>query len=92
MDKGKGKVGSPPSLKITDNLPPPLSDTPLTHTVDNQPTIKSMETPLEDTNPESHILYTMNIDTQEVSIVVDKETTKDKKEDVATEPPATDVC
>lgn len=50
-----------------------------------------METPQEDTNPESEILYTMNIDTQEVNIVVDKETTEDKKKDVATKSPTADV-
>lgn len=90
-DKGKGKVGGPPSLNITDNLPPPPSYTPLVHTIDKQLATKSMETPHEDTNPESEILYTMNIDTQEVNIVVDKETTGGKKKDVATEPLAIDV-
>lgn len=90
-DKGKGKVGGPPSLKITDNLPPPPSDTPPEETTDNQMATESMETPQEDTNPESKILYTMNIDTQEVNVVVDKETTKDIKEDVTTESPIADV-
>lgn len=50
-----------------------------------------METPLEDTNLESEVLYTMNIDTQEVNVVVDKETTEDKKKDVTTESLTTDV-
>lgn len=50
-----------------------------------------METPQEDTNPESKILYTMNIDSQEVNIVVDKETTEDKKKDMATKSPTVDV-
>lgn len=88
-DKGKGKVGGPPNLKITDKLPPPLFDTPPVETIDTQPTTQSMETPHEDTNPESNFFYTMNIDTQEVNIVVDKESTE--KIDVAIETPAIDV-
>lgn len=90
-DKGKGKEGGPLNLKITDNLPPPLSDTPPVELVNKQPATESMEAPLEDTNLESEVLYTMNIDTQEVNIMVDKETTEDKKKDVATEPLALDV-
>lgn len=50
-----------------------------------------METPQEDTNPKSKILYAMNTDTQEVNIVVDKETTEDKKKDMATKSPAANV-
>lgn len=90
-DKGKDKVGGPPNLKIMDNLPPSHSDTPPVETIDTQPLTESMETPHEDTNPESEILYTMNIVTQEVNIVVNKETTEDKKKYVATEPPTIDV-
>lgn len=41
-----------------------------------------MDTPHEDTNFDSEVLYTMNIDTHEVNIVVDKESTD--KRDVAT--------
>lgn len=46
-----------------------------------------MDIPHGDTNPDSEVLYTMNIDTQKVFIVVDKESTG--KTDVATGPPAT---
>lgn len=35
-DKGKRKVGGPPSLKIIDNLPPPTSYTPPVQTIDSQ--------------------------------------------------------
>lgn len=90
-DKGKGKVGGPQSLKIIDNLTPPPSDTPLVVTTDNQPATESMETPLEDTNTESKILYTINIDTQEVNVVVDRKTIVDKKEEVTTESPVANV-
>lgn len=90
-DKGKGKVGGSPSLKITDNLTPPPSDTPLLEAIDNQSATKSMETPLEDTNLEFEVLYTMNIDTQEVNVVVDREATQDKKKDVTTESSTVDV-
>lgn len=50
-----------------------------------------METPLEDTNLESEILYTVNIDTQEVNVLVDREITEDKKKDVTTESPTANV-
>lgn len=86
-DKGKGKVGGPPSIKVTDNLPPPPSDAPPVETIGTPPVIdnvESMQTTHEDINPDLEVLYTMNIDTQEVNIVVDKETTE--KKDVATEP------
>lgn len=62
-------------MKVTDNLSPPASDTPSIETVDTPPVtnnIESMETTHEDTNPNSEVLYTMNIDTQEVNIVVDR--------------------
>lgn len=48
-----------------------------------------METPHEDMNLDFEVLYTMNIDTQEVNIVVDKESIE--KTDVATEPPTRNV-
>lgn len=92
-DKGKGKIGGPPSIKVIDNLPPPPSDTPPTQTVDTPPVmdnVESMETTHEDPNPNSEVLYTMNIDTQEVNIVVDKETIE--KRDVATEPPTKKIA
>lgn len=73
IDKGKGKVGGLPNIKVTDNLPPPLVTTP-TNTKDI-PTTKNIDMPHEETNPESKILFTMNIDTQEVNIVVDKDST-----------------
>lgn len=88
-DKGKGKVGRLPNIKVTDNLPPPLV-TPSVLT-NNTPATENVETPHEDTNRESEILYTMNIDTQEVNIVVDKESTEEKKKDVATEQPTDNV-
>lgn len=80
-DKGKGKLSGPPSIKVIDNLPSPSSNTP--------PETESMETTHEDTNPDSEVLYIMNIDTQEVNIVVDKESSE--KRDVATEPPVEDT-
>lgn len=50
-----------------------------------------MQTPLEDTNPEAEILYSVNMDTQEVNVVFFRETTEDKKIDVTTESPTTDA-
>lgn len=78
--KGKGKAGGPLSIKVTsDTLPVVNIDTP--PTTNN---VESMETTHEDTNPDLEVLYTINIDTQEVNIMVDKESTE--KRDVATEP------
>lgn len=37
---------------------------------------------LDNTNPDSAILFSMNIDKQNINIVVDKETTKVKADDV----------
>lgn len=87
-DKGKGKVGGIPNIKVTDNLPPPSIT--LSIQIDATTDTKAMETRHEDTNPESKIMYTMNIDTQKVNIVVDKETTDEKKY-VATKPPTENV-
>lgn len=75
-DKGKGKVGVLPNIKVTDNLPPPLV-TSLVQT-NNTPATEDVDTTHEDTNPKSEILFTMNIDTQEVNIVVDKDSTEAK--------------
>lgn len=72
-DKGKGKIGGLPNIKVIDNLPPPIFTPPIQ--IDATLAIEDVETPHEDTNPKLEILYTMNIDTQEVNIVVDKETT-----------------
>lgn len=91
IDKGKGKVGGPPSLEKNDNMPPPLLDTPPVDTTDRKPAIESMKTPVEDTNPKSEILYTVNVDTQEVNVVVEKETTKDNVKNVTTESPVVEV-
>lgn len=74
-DKEKCKVGGLPNIKVTDNLPPPLVTTP---TPRIYRLLKNVDTTHEDTNPESEILFTMNIDTQEVNIIVDKDITKIK--------------
>ncbi|XP_059074796.1 L-type lectin-domain containing receptor kinase S.1-like [Cryptomeria japonica] len=66
-------------------------DTPPVDNTDSQPATEIMETPLEDTNPESKILYTMNVDTQEENVVVDRETTEDKTIDVTNESLAPEV-
>lgn len=86
-DKGKGKVGGPPSIKITDNLPPPFQDTPSVTTIDDQLADESMDISQEDTNPNSEVLYIVDIDTQKVKIMVDKDTTG--KTDMASESPVT---
>lgn len=77
-DKGKGKVGGIPNLKISDNLPP-LVDTALVHIVDT-PATDSVGITHDDTNPKSEILFTMNMDTQEVNNVVDKDNTEVKND------------
>lgn len=87
-DKGKGKVGGPPSIKIKDNLSPPPLITPLVTTTKDQPTDESMHVPQEDTNPNPEVLYTVDVDTQKVNIVIDKDTTG--KTDMASEPPVAD--
>ncbi|XP_059073196.1 uncharacterized protein LOC131874011 [Cryptomeria japonica] len=46
-----------------------------------------MDIPQEDRNPNSEVLYTVDIDTQKVNIVVDNDTTG--KIDMANEPPVT---
>lgn len=73
-DKGKGKVSGPPSIKIRDNLSPPPLVTPPVTTTEDQPTDESMDVSQEDTNPNSEVLYTIDVDTQKVNIVVDKST------------------
>lgn len=77
-DKGKGKVCGIPNIKITNNLPPPL-DTTLIHSVD-PPVTDSIGVTHDDTNLDSKILFTTNVDTQEVNIVVDKDNTKVKND------------
>lgn len=47
-----------------------------------------MDVSQEDTNPNSEVLYTVDVDTQKVNIVVDKDTTD--KIDMTSEPPETD--
>lgn len=59
-------------------------------TTDKWDNVESMETTHEDPNPDSEVLYTMNIDSQEVNIMVDKETIE--KRDVATEPPIENIA
>lgn len=83
-EKGKGKIGSVPDIMVKDNLPPPAHDTSQitaeapTQT-DSQPGEKVEEMTRVDTNPESYILFTMNVDTQDFNIVMDKETTEVRK-------------
>lgn len=86
-DKGKGKVGGPPSLKIKDNLSPPPLITPPVTTTEDKPIDESMG--IEDTNPNPEVLYIVNIDTQKINIVLDKDTTD--KTDMASEPPVTNI-
>lgn len=73
-DKGKGKFGGPPSIKVKDNLPPPpLITTPVkTTATKDQPTAESMD--VEDGNPNPEVLY----------IVVDKDIVG--RTDMASEP------
>lgn len=83
-DKGKGKIGSVPDITIKDNLPPPTQDaSPITIEVlvqtGCQPEEKAEEITQDDTNPNSNILFTMNVDTQDFNIVMDKETTQVKQ-------------
>lgn len=83
-DKGKGKIGSVPNITIKDNLPPSTQDAPPVTVeaptqTDNQPEEKVEEMTRDDINPESAILFTMNVDTQDFNIVMDKETTEVKK-------------
>lgn len=60
-EKGKGKIGGVPAIKVIDNIPPLAQDTPpLTsaspvHT-ENQPDKATDEVTHDDTNPESKIL------------------------------------
>lgn len=48
--------------------------------IDDIPATENVDTTHEDTNPKSKILFTMNIDTQEVNIVVDKDSTEVKND------------
>lgn len=83
-DKGKGKVGGPPSIKIKDNLSPPPLITPPVTTIEDQPIDDSMDVSQEDTNPNPEVLYIVDVDTQKVNIVIDKDATS--KTDMASEP------
>lgn len=85
-DKGKRKIGSIPIIKVTDNIPPPTQDTqPLTLDItvhkDNKPDKENEKVTHDDTNPDYKILFTMNVDTQDINIVVDKETAEVKAAD-----------
>lgn len=83
-DKGKSKIGNVPNIMVKDNLPPLTQDTPpiiaeAPVQTDSQPKEKAEEMTQDDTNPESNILFTINVDTQDFNFVMDKETTKVKK-------------
>lgn len=83
-DKCKGKIGSIPNITIKDNLPPPAQDTPpITTEVlvqpNSQPEDNVEEMTQDDTNPDSNILFTMNVDTWDFNIVMDKETSEVKQ-------------
>lgn len=86
-DKGKCKIGGVPSIKVTDNIPPlaqdtpPLTSTSLVHTADPLDMDTNSMTH-DDTNPESEILFTMNVDTHNINIMVDKETIEVKEDDL----------
>lgn len=85
IDKGKSKIGNIPDIIVKDNLPPLAQDTPpiiseAPAQIDSQPEEeKSEEVTKDDINPESNILFTMKVDTQDINIVLDKETTEVKK-------------
>ncbi|XP_059073527.1 uncharacterized protein LOC131874257 [Cryptomeria japonica] len=72
VDKGKAKVGSVPNIMVKDNLPPLAQ-------IDSQLEEKAKEMTRDGINLESTILFTMNVDTQDLNIVLDKETTEVKR-------------
>lgn len=80
IDKGKGKVGNILDITVKDNLLPPAQDTPLV--VEEAPTEmqnepredKSEEVKEDNIDPELEILFTMNVETQDINIVLDKDT------------------
>lgn len=83
VDKGKGKIGNIPDIIVKDNLPPLTQDTPpiISKTpsqMDSQLGEDKLEELKED-NPAPDILFTMNVDTRDFNIVMDKETTEVKK-------------
>lgn len=84
-DKGKYKIGSVPDITVKDKLPPPAKDTPTIileapTQMDSQPKEEKVEeVTKDDINSELDIIFTMNVDTQDFNIVMEKETTKVKK-------------
>lgn len=56
-------------------------DTALVHSED-PPVIDTEGISHDDTNPELEILFTMNVDTQEVNIVVDKDNSEFKSDNI----------
>lgn len=85
-DKGKGKVGGPLRIKVKDNLSPLPQITSPVKTTEDQPADESMN--IKDTNPNPEVLYTVDVDTQKINIVVDKDTTG--MTDMASKPPVTE--
>lgn len=86
-DKGKGKAGGPPSIKVKDNLlPPPPNTSPVIKNSQDQPIVENMN--VEDMNPNPEVLYIVDVDTQKINIVVDKDTTG--KIDMTNKPPVTE--
>lgn len=77
-DKGKRKVGNIPDLTIKDNLPPLTKDTPSVvaeaqvEIQDQNEERMAEEVNIDNIDPESKNLFTMNVDTQDINIVVDK--------------------
>lgn len=63
-DKGIGKLGGVPAIKIIDNIPPPAQDTSTSPVhIANPPDMATEVITHDDTNPKSEILFTMNVDT-----------------------------
>lgn len=82
VDKGKGKIGNIPDITVKDNLPPLVQHTPpvvaeaRTQTKIDLEEEKAEEMMRDETNPESDIIFTMNVDSQDFNIVMDKETSQ----------------
>lgn len=93
-DKGKNKVGSVPDLTIKDNLPPLTQNTPPATTeaqeeVQNQPieNTSEEEKAIDVVDPESNVLFTMKVDTQNINITIDDTSIPEIGKDQPTDTP-----
>lgn len=84
IDKGNSKVGTVLDIIVKDNLSPPAQDTP--PVVSEAPTEMqnenekiSEEVKTNNVDSKSDILFTMNVDTQDINNVLDKEIAEEKK-------------